>query len=114
MHLRACDTGHARSCRTPRARWLAFFHYLRHHPELLDERVMASFFSKEHVRAWAGIVSYLAGGATGYVNPTLALVVFLALPVFYGVTSHGLDELADALPFRRRPPAPVARDPRPE
>jgi hypothetical protein len=62
----------------------------------------------------AGIVCYLAGGAIGYVSPTLALIVFLALPVFYGVTSHGLNELTDVLPFRRRPPAPVARGPRPE
>lgn len=53
-----------------------------------------TFVRRESARAGVGIVLYAAGGVLGYlVGPPVALVVFLALPAFYGLTSHGLDTL---------------------
>lgn len=72
--------------------WVAFFHYLSRHRELLQEGVEEGFFARESVRAWAGVTLYAAAGVLGYlVAPPVALVIFFALPVFYGATSHGLD-----------------------
>lgn len=71
--------------------WLAFFHYLGRHPELLEEDVHEEFFPRERTRALAGVALYVAAGALGYlVAPWVALVIFLALPIFYGITSEGL------------------------
>ena len=48
-----------------------------------------------------GSALYLLGGVAGYVvTPLIALVVFFLIPAFYGITSHGLAELHDAV--RRR------------
>jgi uncharacterized membrane protein len=82
------------------ASWVLFWHHLARRPELLqdvhrDER----FFARETNRAWLGVVLYAVAGVVGYVvGPGVALVILLALPVFYGVTSHGLD----GWPSRRR------------
>ena len=58
------------------------------------EHVGERFFARETLRAWAGVVLYAVAGAIGYlVTPTVALAIFVALPVFYGVTTHGLDGL---------------------
>ncbi|MDB5312388.1 MAG: hypothetical protein JWO38_6590 [Gemmataceae bacterium] len=73
------------------ASWVAFFLYLGRHPELLKDDVGERFFVRESGRAWARVVLY-AAGALGYlVGPPVAMVIFFVLPVFYGVTSHGLD-----------------------
>jgi uncharacterized membrane protein len=74
------------------ASWVWFFHYLCGHPELAKEDVHSRFFTLERGRAWAGVVLYTAAGVLGwFVEPLLALAIFLALPIFYGVTSHGLE-----------------------
>jgi uncharacterized membrane protein len=78
--------------------WLWFFHYLATHHHLVDERVHRRFFGAERARAWVGVVLYLLSGALGaLVAPVIALVVFPLLPLFYGVTSHGLHELPEPL-----------------
>ena len=74
--------------------WLVFFRYLSRHPQLIEEHVDEAFFARECTRAVAGIVLYLAAGLLGYlVAPSVALVIFFGLPVFYGFTSQGLHEL---------------------
>lgn len=81
------------------ASWWVFFGYLRRRPDLVDPRVEERFFDRECIRALAGLVLYVAGGALGYlVAPAIALVVFLALPIFYGATSYGLDALRGPSP----------------
>jgi uncharacterized membrane protein len=81
--------------------WLAFFHYLSRHPDLVEEDVEKGYFPRERTRALAGIALYVAAGVLGYlVTPPIALVIFLALPIFYGVTSEGLYMLSAAA---RRP-----------
>lgn len=70
--------------------WLAFFAYLARHPDLTHDEVDDSYFARERPRALIGVVLYLAAGAAGMlVHPLVASVVFLILPVFYGLTSHG-------------------------
>jgi hypothetical protein len=56
------------------------------------------------VRAAVGLYAlYAAAGVIGdLVAPPFALVAFLFLAVFYGFTSHGLDELPAVA--RRGPP----------
>jgi uncharacterized membrane protein len=73
--------------------WWVFFQHLARHPELLEEGVGPSFFLRERTRAWVGIICYVVAGVAGLVFIPLALVMFLALPVYFAVTSHGLDAL---------------------
>jgi hypothetical protein len=64
------------------------------HPELVKEDVDQGFFPGERTRALIGVALYAAAGVLGYmVAPSIALAVFLALPIFYGITSEGLYEL---------------------
>ncbi|MGH2769929.1 MAG: hypothetical protein ACRDJF_05330 [Actinomycetota bacterium] len=44
--------------------------------------------------AWTGVVLYAGAAMVGYVvAPSLSLAVFVALPIFYGITSVGVAEL---------------------
>jgi uncharacterized membrane protein len=72
------------------ASWVVFFQYLKWHPEFVKEGVGSRFFKGETKRAWAGVALYAAAGVLGYlVAPWIGLVIFLVVPVFYGMTSHG-------------------------
>lgn len=76
------------------ASWLAFFNYLSRHPALLHDYHDQQFFARESARAWFGLISYIVAGVFGYLlSPWVALAIFLLLPIFYGLTSHGLDYL---------------------
>ena len=82
--------------------WLLVFHVLSIHPYLVDDGVSPDFFPKERFRAWLGVIFYTVAGLAGWLwTPKLALLVFLALPVFYGITSEGLTETRIRLQFVR-------------
>ncbi|MGI5152252.1 TMEM175 family protein [Plantactinospora sp. CA-294935] len=73
------------------ASWLAFFHYLARHRDLLVDGVDERFFPGERLRALIGVLLYAVGGLLGVlVTPLAGLVIFIVLPPFYGVTSAGL------------------------
>jgi uncharacterized membrane protein len=73
--------------------WLVFFSHLARHPDLTKEEVDDSYFARERPRALIGVVLYLAAGMAGVlIHPLVASVIFLLLPVFYGLTSHGSDQ----------------------
>src|SRR6202045_3077090 len=73
--------------------WLVVFHVLSLHPYLVEDGVGPDFFPKERFRAWAGVILYAVAGLAGWLStPKLAMLIFLALPVFYGITSEGLTE----------------------
>lgn len=73
--------------------WLFLFHVLSINPHLLEAHVERSFFPRERHRALLGVALYILGGITGWaLSPMLALMCFLALPIFYGITSEGLVE----------------------
>jgi uncharacterized membrane protein len=80
------------------AAWLWFFHYLWAHPSLLADDVHSAFYRRERVRAVAGVVLYGVAAVLGAAwSMGVALGVLLALPVFYGLTSHGLAVLPKPL-----------------
>ena len=82
--------------------WLVVFHVLSVHPYLVEDGVDPDFFPKERFRATLGVVLYTIAGVAGWLStPKVALLIFLALPVFYGVTSEGLTETRIRLQFRR-------------
>jgi uncharacterized membrane protein len=82
--------------------WLAVFHVLSVRPYLVDENVDPDFFPKERFRAVLGIVLYaVACLAAWLASPQLAMLIFLALPIFYGLTSEGLTETPLRLKFGR-------------
>lgn len=72
--------------------WLVFFSHLARHPDLTNEDVDDAYFARERPRALIGVALYLAAGLLGVVvHPLVASVIFLVIPVFYGLTSHGFD-----------------------
>lgn len=72
--------------------WLVFFAHLARHPDLTKDEVEDSYFARERPRALIGVVLYLVAGVLGVVmHPLVASVIFLVLPAFYGLTSHGHD-----------------------
>ena len=78
--------------------WLLVFHVLSVSPHLLEAHVELTFFPQERHRALIGIALYASAGMIGWIySPTLALLIFLTLPVFYGITSEGLIETRAAL-----------------
>jgi uncharacterized membrane protein len=80
--------------------WLVVFHVLSVHSYLLEEDVDPDFFPKERLRAALGVVLYAIAGLAGWLStPKLAMLIFLALPVFYGITSEGLTETRLRLQF---------------
>src|SRR4030088_8751 len=82
--------------------WLVVFHVLSIHPYLVEDGVSSDFFPKERFRAWLGVILYAIAGLAGWLStPRLALLVFLALPIFYGITSEGLTETPIRLQFGR-------------
>lgn len=83
--------------------WLALFHILAIRPYLQEDYVEAAYFPQERHRALLGVALYGVAGAIGWAySPRLALLIFLALPVFYGITSEGLTETRIGLRLRRR------------
>ena len=79
--------------------WLILFHVLSIHPWLVEDHISPDFFPRERLRAILGVVSYAVAGVAGLSMPKLALAIFLALPVFYGITSEGLTETRIRLQF---------------
>jgi uncharacterized membrane protein len=83
--------------------WLVVFHVLSVHPYLVDDGVNPDFFPKERFRATLGVILYAIAGVAGWLStPKVALLIFLALPVFYGITSEGLTETRIRLQLKRR------------
>ena len=73
--------------------WLVFFTHRARHPDLTKEEVDDSYFARERPRALLGVLLYLAAGTAGVlIHPLVASVIFLFLPAFYGLTSHGFDQ----------------------
>jgi hypothetical protein len=82
--------------------WLVLFHVLSIHPYLVEEGVDPLVFPKERLRATLGVILYAVAGVGGWLSsPKMALLVFLALPIFYGITSEGLIETRLRLQFGR-------------
>ena len=71
--------------------WTAILRYSWRHPKLLHRESDAKLIHMDFIRAPFGMIVYGGAGAVGYfVSPVIALAIFAALPVFYGVTAEGL------------------------
>lgn len=71
--------------------WTAILQYAWRHPRLLHRESDAKFLRIDSLRAPFGVVMYGGAGALGYfVSPVIALAIFVALPIFYGLTAEGL------------------------
>jgi uncharacterized membrane protein len=79
------------------ASWLLFFHVLSRHPELLESGVERNFFAHERPRALIGTVLYIVAGVVGVLEPFAAFIIFLAVPLFYALTSHGYTDMRRVL-----------------
>jgi TMEM175 potassium channel family protein len=82
--------------------WLALFHILAIHPHLLEDYVEPTYFPQERHRALLGAILYAFAAVVGWAySPNVALIIFLVLPVFYGITSEGLTETRIGILVRR-------------
>ena len=71
--------------------WLALFRHLHLRPHLQEPDTEPGYFARGRTRAWIGIAAYALAAVIGSVlSPIVSLVIFVAIPVFYGVTSEGL------------------------
>jgi uncharacterized membrane protein len=72
------------------AAWLPVAPYLRDHPYLLVDDADVVTVGTQGVLPWIGIGLYAAAPVLGLVAPVAGLLLFLAIVVFYAVTSEGL------------------------
>jgi uncharacterized membrane protein len=71
--------------------WFFTLQYAGRHPHLLHHASDGKLLRMDGLRGLLGIVSYGGAAVLGYVvSPLAALVIFVCLPVFYGLTSEGL------------------------
>jgi uncharacterized membrane protein len=81
--------------------WVAFYRHLMRAPHLLRPPNDVTFARREAPRAWVGVFAYLGCTALSFLSPYLAAFLYLAIGVFYALTSAGWS----SLPGRRRPSA---------
>ncbi|MGH7912583.1 MAG: TMEM175 family protein [Candidatus Dormibacteraceae bacterium] len=79
--------------------WVALWRHLVRKPRLFRAPFDTAFARREGSRAWVGVVAYLLCAAIGLAVPYLAAFLYLAIAVFYALTSQGWS----SLPGRRRP-----------
>ncbi|MGH7685882.1 MAG: TMEM175 family protein [Candidatus Dormibacteria bacterium] len=74
--------------------WFCFLTYAGRHPHLLHRESDGRLLRLDGLRGLLGIVSYGAAGLLGYlVSPLVALIIYVLLPIFYALTSEGLQGL---------------------
>ena len=75
--------------------WLALFQHLHLRPHLQEQDTEPGYFARGRTRAWIGIVAYALAAVIGSLySPTVSLLIFVAIPVFYGLTSEGIPGIA--------------------
>ena len=69
--------------------WLGFWVHLARYPVLLQEPYDAAYARLERRRTATGVATYAAATAVAWLAPMVALLLFLAVAIFYAVTSSG-------------------------
>jgi uncharacterized membrane protein len=69
--------------------WLFMWRRLARRPELMEPGFAAPFARAEGRRALVGVVVYAGCIGVGLASPLVALLLYLAVAVFYGITSQG-------------------------
>lgn len=85
--------------------WVWLWRHLARAPHLFRAPFDAAFARREGARAWIGVFAYLICGALGLLSPYLAAFLYLAIAVFYALTSQGWS----SLPGRRAAHTPDSR-----
>jgi len=78
--------------------WVFLWRRLVRRPELFEPPYDADFARAEGGRSWVGIVVYAACIGVGLLLPVAALALYLAVAVFYAVTSQGWSSARAATP----------------
>lgn len=69
--------------------WLFIWSHLAHHPELLAGRYTSGYARAERRRSAVGVLFYGLGIVVALLAPLVAVLLFLASAVFYGLTAQG-------------------------
>jgi len=72
------------------ASWLLFYDQVhRRRGQLIEAGIDQQAFGANRIRAVAGIAAYVAAGVIGALwLPAAALVIFVAMPMFYALTTE--------------------------
>lgn len=74
------------------ASWLPLFYYLHRNPNLSRHDIRIGMFAKQMQRPMLGTIMYLIAAIVGwFINPILAIVIFIFMAVYYAVTSQGIE-----------------------
>lgn len=69
--------------------WVLMWSRLIRRPELFEPGYGAEYARRERGRAWVGVVVYGACALVALAVPVVALVLYVAVAVFYALTSQG-------------------------
>jgi uncharacterized membrane protein len=82
--------------------WLVAWHHLSRRPELLNAPFDGPYALLEQRRTAIGVATYAAATAIAWLAPVVALLLYLAMAVFYAATSSGTQTRSDDDPLGRR------------
>ena len=86
--------------------WLLLYQYLLSADRLTHDDVAPDYFGLQRRRALAGIIGSLLAAVVGAVlSPPVGLALYVAIPLFYALTSEGVRP-APRRPSADRPPRP--------
>jgi uncharacterized membrane protein len=71
------------------ASWMAAWHHLSRNPQLLNAPFDSPYALLERRRTAIGVATYAAATAIAWLAPVVALLLYLAMAVFYAATSSG-------------------------
>jgi len=75
------------------AAWLPVFRYLDRHPELANHDVPPGAFAEQANRPVVGVLLYALAALLGwFVNPLLAIALFVVMVVYHAWTSEGISK----------------------
>ena len=78
--------------------WFAAWQHLARYPQLLNAPFDGAYALLERRRTVIGVATYSAATAIAWLVPVLALLLYLAMAVFYAATSSGSRVRADNAP----------------
>ncbi|MFF0636259.1 TMEM175 family protein [Nocardia sp. NPDC004151] len=78
--------------------WAPMWWRLAKQPEMLKSGLGADYARRESWRAWPGILVYAACIGVGFLSPIAALVLYLLVATFYGLSNKGWTAPSEADP----------------
>ncbi|GAB2508941.1 TMEM175 family protein [Nocardia heshunensis] len=78
--------------------WAPMWRQLEKRPEMLKAGLGADYARRERWRAWPGILVYAVTIGIGFLSPLAALVLYLLVSTFYGLSNKGWTSPTDPDP----------------